>query len=277
MFNARRTALYVALGAMGLAAGGANAGCRYIPNPPGSLVCASWISGSEICDILLTGINTPDPAVELTSATCNVTGFNFFDGAEGSLNSSGIFCASGDLPPGNLVCGSKPKKNAPTETTTTLVTPFTIGGPAPTGTGKGPCKHVNDPTPGNAYGHFNHDCVPDIIFPSGYTGPFDTFSADATGSIECTGAGNTLKCTASAEIVPPAGSMCQNGGTVLDFTATQMLAYVDFCVLTSTGEQCGTIFDACTLQGDGTYNCIDISDQPEFGPDPLSSSCGEVD
>ena len=79
MFSPTRTALYIAIGAMAFAAGEANAGCKYIPNPPGSLVCAAWITGSEICNVVT------DVDATLVSETCSITGFNFI-----------VRCGSGD-------------------------------------------------------------------------------------------------------------------------------------------------------------------------------------
>jgi len=97
MFSPTRTALYVAISAMALAANEANAGCKIIS---GSRVCASWIIGSEICQVTFdTEVSNVDP--NDVSITCSITGVD-----ENS-------CPSGELPPGDLTCG--PGTIPPTE------------------------------------------------------------------------------------------------------------------------------------------------------------------
>ncbi len=267
MFSPTRTALYVAIGAMALAAGEASAGCKYIPNPPGSLVCASWIKGSEVCNVDTLGDAT------LISGTCSITGFDFFDGAEGASGTTGAYCASGDLPPGYLTCGSKSKKGGGV---TTLLSPFTIGGSAPKGKAKGHCKHGEK----HLGKHVGHDdaCIPDITLPPG-SDP-DSFSADL-GGISCSGSGDTIHCTASATVLPPPGSMCESG-PVLDFTAQKFLATVEACLDGGEGAECDTFYEACTLNASATaYDCVHISgdfdgDGAQF-PGPFDEGCGETD
>ena len=81
MFSPTRTALFVAIAAMGLAANEASAGCR-ITN--GVKFCASWIPGSEICQLDVTGL-APGDGGEGASLSCEV------DAVNGSLTGS-VFC-----------------------------------------------------------------------------------------------------------------------------------------------------------------------------------------
>ena len=90
MFNPTRTALYVAIGAMALAAGEANAGCKLVS---GTKVCAAWIPGSEICQVSI------DSGTNLASnvhVSCTVEGADQYG------------CPTGQLPPGTLACGTPP-------------------------------------------------------------------------------------------------------------------------------------------------------------------------
>ncbi len=304
MFSPARTALYVAIGAMAFAAGEANAGCKYIPNPPGSLVCAAWIKGSEVCDITSSG-DTP-----LLSATCSITGANFFDGAEGASGTSGAYCASGALPPG--LC----------ESASDLIV---FSSTASTSKGKDKDKDKNKPKKpkkckpkhhgkhdgwnngnhngwngGNHNGwnggnHFvgnhgswddtihNHsgndkdrDSCDDIIVPGD-----EVFLTEEASTPVCdeTSPG-VFECTASAVILPPEGSMCTDGQPAVDFTASAMLAVMEACVDGGEGQVCDFTYDYCTVDPnapDGTpYTCVDISDQEDAfcGFSPLDPECG---
>lgn len=72
MFTPTRTALCIALGAMAVAASDANAGCKLIS---GTKVCASWIKGSEICNVRVTGI-PPGDGGEGSQVSCAVGEFD---------------------------------------------------------------------------------------------------------------------------------------------------------------------------------------------------------
>jgi len=77
-------------------------------------------------------------------------------------------------------------------------------------------------------------------------------------------------CTATAEIEPPPGSTCENGGEVLDFTADQFLGHVQAC---DGGE--GGCVDLCSCApGTGTSTTASRSPIPTImkpagaAPDP---------
>src|ERR1700694_2587313 len=118
MFSPTRTALCIAIGAMAFAANEANAGCKRIPAPNGTLVCASWIPGSEICQVKF---DSAPPNDQFATVQCSITGFGF--------NGDQV-CATGTLPPGTLICG-EPAAPPPPPTTPTLglTTASTTAGP----------------------------------------------------------------------------------------------------------------------------------------------------
>jgi hypothetical protein len=256
MFPPKRTALYLAVSALALAAGEASAGCKYIPNPPGSLVCASWITGSDVCEIASTGQTSGSKVI---SATCSITGATFQDGYQGGDDAPGAYCSSGQYPPG--VCtGGKP---API--TTTLSTRVTQAQAPTSAHPPQPCL-PGQATPTSA-GPLNQ--CPGLIVPGG-----DGFLTEDTSTPSC-GADETdtskTDCMASAEILPPDGSTCPNGRPAIDFTATAMLAIAQVDVQ-CVGSGCidttiytDTIYEYCTVDSKappGTqYSCVDISDQ----------------
>ncbi len=241
MFSPTRTALYVAIGAMALAANEANAGCKLIG---GTYVCASWITGSEICQVVYdTQTTNPNPAN--VSIECSVEGA-IVTPTEGG----GVFvCTTGQLPPGTLTCG--PGLSA---TTSSSLSSFSMTAAATTGTGiaKNECKHGNDV---GADGHTDLSCFDSSlgIFPPPPPGGLSAFATD----IKCDQQGI---CTGSAEVNPPAGSTCNaNGGPVINFTADQFVGTVDAC----SGESCRTLSQLCTRNGE-KYDCTTI---------PPPSSC----
>jgi len=255
MLSPKRTALYLAIGAMAFAAGEASAGCKYIS---GSYVCASWIKGSEVCEIATTGGGA------LQSATCSVTGVNTFvvDGGEGPQN---VYCASGALPPGLCESGSGGSLFSSVSSNISAAAGATPKKPKK----EKECKSKHKDKNGKHKGH--DDSCADIIVP----GDEIFLSAEATDPV-CTPDGfGGFNCTASAEILPPPGSTCSNGEPAIDFTASEMLAIVEACVDDGYGGQiCDKTYDYCTvdpLAPDGTpYDCVDISFQY---PDPEAASC----
>lgn len=60
MFSPTRTALFIAIGAISLAANEANAGCKTLAS--GAQLCASWIPGSVICNATASGYPPGDGA-----------------------------------------------------------------------------------------------------------------------------------------------------------------------------------------------------------------------
>ncbi len=281
MFSPKRTALYLAVSAMAFAAGEASAGCKYIPNPPGSLVCAAWIKGSEVCQITTTGQTTGSV---LVSGTCSITGDIFIDGAEGASGTTGAFCASGAYPPGFCT----PGKPAPTETafSSNITKGAAPSGAAPA-SAHAPQPCLPPPSRPTKAGPLNQ-CLPGIIVPGG-----DGFLDEDLSTPVCHPDAldsSLTDCSASAEILPPAGSTCPNGKPAVDFTASAMLAIVEVTVCSGTSS-CDTekIYEFCTVDPtapDGTpYTCVDISDQgsrcdsPSGNPltfDPDDPMCGQA-
>jgi len=86
MFSPKRTALYLAIGAISLAAADATAGCKTLAS--GAQFCASYIPGSVICQGVLSGINPND-------------------GAEGFCDVSNPLVGT---PTGTVFCAKPPKK-----------------------------------------------------------------------------------------------------------------------------------------------------------------------
>lgn len=252
MFNPKRTALYLAIGAMALAAGEASAGCKVIS---GSTVCASWIKGSEVCDITSSGFD------ELVSATCSVTGVNFVDGAEGASGTDGAYCASGELPPG--LCTPAESAFAASFSSSSSISAKHKAEKKK----KKPKKCKPKPKHHGKHdgkGHGHDDFCVDLVVPGGDPYLSEEASTPVCGAPDING---VVECTASAEIFPPEGSTCSNGEPAGDFTASEMLAIVEACVDTGYGEVCGKIYEYCTVNPtdpDGTaYDCVDITDQGE--------------
>src|SRR6266850_4684355 len=136
MFSPTRTALYVAISAMALAANEANAGCKVIA---GSYVCASWITGSEIRNVKFGGLPSDAGNPSLTaSLECKVYG-------DSTLN--GQPCITDMPPPGQITCQ-----------TSTASTTLAATNVAPTTTNthdKHFCKHDK-----KTVGHSDGDCLP---------------------------------------------------------------------------------------------------------------------
>src|ERR1700694_6088358 len=104
MFSPTRTALCIAIGAMAFAANEPNAACKRIPAPNGTLVCASWIPGSEICQVKF---DSAPPNDQFATVQCSITGFG--------LNGDQVCLpVPPTLPPGTLICGEPPPLTAPT-------------------------------------------------------------------------------------------------------------------------------------------------------------------
>ena len=279
MLSPKRTALCLAIGAIAFTAGEAGAGCKYIPNPPGSLVCASWITGSEVCTVSsAAGPDTTNGAPPLTSVTCDITGAIFLDSLEGGDDATGAYCKSGFLPPGLCTPAKK--------TTTTLSTSTSVKTAAAPNSSHPPNPCIpNAPAVPTLAGPL--PICPGLVIPGGG----DTIGAPNTPT--CTGPFDNAVCPPEdTEIVPPSGSTCfLNGKPAADFTASAMLAITTACVSGGSGNPdiCAKIYDFCLVDPtapDGTpYTCIDITDQgtrcdnPSGNPltfDPDDPMCGQV-
>jgi hypothetical protein len=248
MFSPTRTALYLAIGAMAFAANEANAGCKRIPAPNGTLVCASWIPGSEICQVKFDHAPPDDPDA---TVRCSITGFRFI--GEGNQ-----VCLTGTLPPGTLICGEPPPPTTPTLGLTTASTP---AGPKE-GEGNDNDNDNGDVCDGHGHGHGDghgdnegdaacFSGVPVII-------PDTTIFFSDVVHAECDKHGI---CRATAEVLPP------DGGPVIDFTADEFLGITETCNSgTPGGEGCPggrTLYQRCTLNGD-TYDCTVLDGRPPF-------------
>lgn len=244
MFSPTRTALCVALyAAMGLAANEASAGCKIIS---GSKVCASWITGSEICSVAIdsaaAGIGTDLSAF---TATCIVHGVghesepppDFFcddtqlSGAqtcEGSTDSAalaGVNLSSNDTN-GNGWHGTNPARQGPK------------------------CNHDKfDPNK-------NPQCV---------TGTPDLNGGTLTSPTVPLTCDNKGICTGTAEVGVPPDSFCSNGQDLVDFTATEFIGVVEF----DGSEGSILLFQHCTLDNGGhNYTCTDVTNDID------EASCG---
>ncbi len=285
MLSPKRAALCLAISAMALTASEAVAGCKYIPNPPGSLVCASWITGSDICKVEsaagdLTG--PPFGAPPLTNVTCSITGAIFLDNLEGGDDAAGAYCKSGFLPPGLCTPAKK--------TTTTLSTSTSVKTAAAPNSSHPPNPCIpNAPAVPTLAGPL--PICPGLVIPGGG----DTIGAQNTPT--CTGPSDDAVCPPEDTEIPlPSGSTCfVTGKPAADFTARAMLAITEVTVCTSfSGTTCLTtvtdkIYDFClvdpTSPAGTQYACLDITDQgtrcdnPSGNPltfDPDDPSCGQV-
>ena len=220
MFSPTRTALYVAICAMGLAASEASAGCKIIS---GTKVCAAWITGSEICQVGLDSNQLPLGLTETGyAATCTVRGSSFVEGE--------YFCDDSALT-GTQTC----------EGVIGSSTPLMTAGAGSNSGRQGPkCDHDKKDK--------NPACVEGTpILPPG-----EEFESP-TVPLSCNNKGI---CTGTAEVGVPEGATCSNGQTLVDFTADEYIGIVQF----DGPEGGTTLFQHCTLDNNGhTYTCTDIT------------------
>lgn len=228
MFSPTRTALCVAVcAALGLAANEASAGCKIIA---GSRVCASWITGSEICQV---GVDSNQFAAgpgNVTTVQCIVRGL-------GPVGEGGfITCDDGSLQ-GVQTCGPPPDLSA------LAGTGGGGNGVAWAGTNparQGPkCNHDKfDP-------HKNPACV------EGSPNLGNELLESPVVPLSCNGQGI---CKATAEVGVPDDATCSNGGALQDFTAD---SFVGVLIVDTTDGPEG-FAQLCTLDPGGhTYTCTD--------------------
>jgi hypothetical protein len=241
MFSPTRTALYVAICAMGLAATEASAGCKIIS---GTKVCAAWITGSEICQVAIDSAAAGIGTSGLT-ATCSVRGVG-----HSSEPPPDFFCDDSQLT-GAQTCegSSEAATHAGVNTSSSSNNGWHGTNPAR----QGPkCNHDKfDPNK-------NPQCVTGSPNLNGDTleSPPITLTCDKKGI--CTGIGEVG--------VPEEGATCSNGQTLVDFTADEFIGVVEF-----DGPEGGPIllFEHCTLDNGGhNYTCTDITNDVDEG------SCG---
>ena len=235
MFKPTHTALYAAICAVGLvAANEASAGCKLIN---GAKVCASWITGSEICSVAVdsaaAGIGT-DPTQ--FQATCTVHGV----------------CHESEPPP-DFFCDDSQLNGAQTcEGSTDAATLAGVNVSSSNGNGvawagsnparQGPkCNHDKfDPNK-------NPQCVtgkPDL---NGGTLESPTFALTCDNKGICTGTG---------EVGVPNDAFCSNGQDLVDFTANEFIGIVEF----DGSEGSIFLFQHCVLDQNGhSYTCTDVT------------------
>ncbi len=236
MFSPTRTALCVAIGAaIGLAASEASAGCKFIS---GTYVCASWITGSEICEVGLDsnnlnlgsnltaqcfvhGVGTPEEGGTFTCNDADLTGTQTCEGSTDAAALAGVTLNSNS---DNGWHGTNPARQGPK------------------------CNHDKfDP-------HKNPACVtgtPTLPPGSELQSPIVPLSCDNKGI-----------CTATAEVGVPDGAFCSNGQDLVDFTASEFIGVVEF----DGSEGSTLLFEHCTLDQNGhSYTCTDITDNVDEG------------
>jgi hypothetical protein len=264
MFNPTRTALYLAIGAMALAADDANAGCKVIS---GTYVCASWIAGSEVCKVTIDGDDLQNPDVA-PIVTCTVNSASYYEGD--------LLGCGDNLPPGTLECAYEGE----TEEGAGLGALAVKAGKKDKlrkshEPGKHHCRHP-DKDPGCSVGVPGVD-GPDLI--DGWDNPVSELSATTTADCDFADPGPT-SCTATAEVTPE-GLYC-DGDTMspaIDFTATQFVATVEVCGVDDSVEApfddgCVQLYQLCTLHG-SQYSCVDLNDNPAYPYfDPYSCATG---
>jgi len=229
MFSPTRTALCVAICAtLGLATNEASAGCKLIA---GQKVCATWITGSEICQV--TADSTQFSGAILQTATCIVRGHDSGDGGEGGP----ITCNDDNLT-GVQTCGPAPASPpAPASTNSNA------GGNGNGWAGSNPARQGPKCDSKNA--NKNPACVqgtPDLG---------NDILTSPTVPLNCKGNG---LCTATAEVDVPDDATCSNGGALLDFTADSFVGVI--VIQTDDGPE--GFAQLCTRNSDGhTYTCTD--------------------
>jgi len=240
MFKPAHTALYVAISAMGLvAANEASAGCKIIN---GQKVCASWITGSEICSV---AIDSAAAAIgnDLSAfqATCTVHGV----GIE-SEPPPDFFCDDSQLNGAQTCEGST---DAAARAGVNLSSNSNGGGWHGTNPARqGPkCNHDKfDPNK-------NPQCVTGTPDLNGGTLQSPTFNLTCDKKGICTGTG---------EVGAPDNAFCSNGQDLVDFTATEFIGVVEF----DGSEGSILLFQHCVLdQNAHSYTCTDITNDVDQG------------
>lgn len=241
MFKPTHTALYAAICAVGLvAANEASAGCKIIS---GKQVCASWITGSEICSVAIdsaaasigtdlqatctvrgVGVES-EPPPDFFCDDANLSGAQTCEGSTGDAALAGVKLSSSN---GNGVAwaGSNPARQGPK------------------------CNHDKfDPNK-------NPQCVTGSPNLNGHTlqSPIFNLTCDKKGI-----------CTGTGEVGAPDNTFCSNGQDLVDFTATEFIGVVEF----DGAEGSILLFQHCTLDQNGhSYTCTDITDSVD------ESTCG---
>jgi|KBSMisStaDraftv2_1062788.scaffolds.fasta_scaffold90734_2 hypothetical protein len=239
MFSPTRTALYVAICAMGLAATEASAGCKIIS---GTKVCAAWITGSEICSVAIDSAAAGIGTSGLT-ATCSVRG-------------AGI----SSEPPPDFFCDDSQLTGAQTCEGSTDAAAL-----AGVNTSSSSSNGWHGTNPARQGPKCNHDKFDPNKNPQCVTGSPDlsgTLQSPIDFPLTCDKKGI---CTGTAEVGVPDGSFCSNGQDLVDFTADQFIGIVEF-----DGPEGGVVlFQHCTLDNGGhNYTCTDITNDVD------QASCG---
>ena len=241
MFSPTRTALCVAVCAtLGLAANEASAGCKLIN---GAKVCASWITGSEICSVAIDSA-AADIGTDLSAftATCTVHGV-------GTPEEGGTFtCNDGTL------TGAQTCEGSTGAATLAGVNPNNNGGNGWHGT-----------NPARQGPKCNHDKFDPNKNPQCVTGTPDLNGGTLQSPTVPLTCDNKGICTGTAEVGVPDNAFCSNGQDLVDFTANEFIGVVEF-----DGSE-GVIFlvQHCTLdQNAHSYACTDITNNVD------DSTCG---
>lgn len=240
MFSPTRTALCVAIAAaMGLAANEASAGCKIIS---GSKVCASWITGSEICSVAIDSA-AAEIGSDLTAFTaqCTVHGV-------GAPEEGGTFtCDDGNLT-GAQTCEGSSDAAA-------------LAGVNPSSNTNGD-NGWHGTNPARQGPKCNHDKFDPNKNPSCVTGTPQLEGGTLESPIVPLTCDNKGICTGTAEVGVPEGALCSNGQDLVDFTADEFIGVVEF----DGSEGSILLFQHCTLDNGGhNYTCTDITDNVDEG------------
>jgi len=246
MFSPTRTALCLAICAtLGLAANEASAGCKIIN---GQKVCASWITGSEICSVAIdsaaAGIGNDLSAFQ---ATCSVRGV----GIESE-------------PPPDFFCDDSQLSGA--QTCETSSDASTLAGTNSSSNGNNGWHGTNPARQGPKCNHDKFDpnknpqCVTGTPNLGGGTLESPTFDLTCDKKGICSGTG---------EVGVPEGASCSDeAGDLVDFTASEFIGVVEF----DGSEGSIFLFQHCVLDQNGhSYTCTDITNDVD------RCSCGDLD
>ena len=243
MFKPTHTALYAAICAVGMvAANEASAGCKIIS---GKQVCASWITGSEICSVAIDSA-AASIGTDL-QATCTVRGV----GVE-SEPPPDFFCDDAQL------SGAQTCEGSTDAAARAGVSLSSSNGNGVAWAGSNPARQGPK---------CNHDKFDPNKNPQCVTGSPEL---PGEGSLNTTFALNCDKkgiCTGTGEVgAPDEGAFCSNGQDLVDFTANEFIGVVEF----DGGEGQIFLFQHCILdQGGHNYTCTDITDDVD------QCSCGD--
>ena len=251
MISPRRTALYIAIGAMAFAAGEAGAGCKYLPYPDGTYFCASYIKGSTECKLQSFGA---EGYGKLTNPECYITGVNQYSYNIPEWGNADAFCSTGSPPNKECIADPIPVTGASSIANASLGADAAKKKPKKPKDCK-PKKKGKDGGKGKGDGDDDNDCTQrsGAAYPSATFPAPDCVEDPDTGVFDCTTQGKVNL-----------GDCTTDQGYAGTYVATEFLGIAFACVTDPEGvKTCNyadPLYQYCTLDSESPsgYDCTEI-------------------